>query len=175
MTGLQHASGLEPDITMVGGSLANGAPIVAVLGPTELADAANNQIGALPRASSFAAAVAVIERFRSEPLTGQLNSLGLQLRDLVNAEIEGIGVSQLIALTGYPSIQRRWLAPELASPDRVDASIRNTLRLNGVLEDGSHKLCLAHDEFDLRQVARAYAEAISICWPERNQANNQLT
>jgi len=106
---------------------------------------------------SLAAAIAVIDKMRREPVIEHLWEIGGRLAEGARMRIAEHGLDAEIGIAGKPP----WTLLDFR--DHADARkeairtlfIREMLAM-GVLTQGSHNVCYAHDEADEAQVLMAY-------------------
>jgi glutamate-1-semialdehyde 2,1-aminomutase/spore coat polysaccharide biosynthesis protein SpsF len=123
-------------------------------------------------ALSLAAAIAVVDKLRREPVIEGLWRKGAALADAVGALIEGNGLAGTMALRG----KAPWMIIDFAdhAGDRKEAIrtlfIREMIKRR-VLVTNSHNLCHAHDDDDLALVVAAYEGVLPVIRDELDRGD----
>lgn len=158
--GAQERFGVTPDLACFGKALGNGMPISVVAGKSDLMHEyeeafVSGTFGG--EALSLAAAIAVVDKIRREPVLDTLWRHGEMLGRAINERIAAQGLGEVLRLTGFPPMQ------SLAFQDHPNASASEIKTLfvsvmleQGVLTIGGHNLMYAHNENDIRQILNAY-------------------
>jgi glutamate-1-semialdehyde 2,1-aminomutase len=177
--GYQSVAGVIPDLTAVGKAIANGYPIAAIGGRSDLMDEFNT----LPGRPVFfggtfnghpamaAAALATIARLEREPVHEHIFAIGDQVRKGLRELYDQIGVPAVV--TGFGSVfVTYFMEPPVTTFDdllRNDADLFTGYRLelmkHGVFElplnlKRSH-ISLCHDEQDVRELLEATEKAVT--------------
>ncbi len=162
--GAQALFGITPDLASFGKAMANGMPISAVTGRADVMSEMeeiffSSTFGG--ESLSLAAAIAVIDKMRREPVIETLWRRGAALAQGTEALIARHGLDNVIALTG----KAPWkLLSVHDHPAARKEAIRTLLlaRLidRGVLISASHNIAYAHDEIDMEIVLAAYDTAL---------------
>lgn len=175
-SGAQGHFGVEPDLTVLGKVLGGGMPLGVYGGRAQLMDivaplGAFKQGGTYPgHPLSLSAAYAVLESLIADPPYERLESAGKKLKEALEQEARGVGVSLQISQAG--SILTPYLAPgnptsaanrrELAIAP--DASLYRLLLAEGVLiASGPTKswyLSESHNESAIELTVRAFGAAL---------------
>ncbi len=158
--GAQEYFGVVPDLATLGKGIANGMPLSAVVGRADIME----QMKEIFFSSTFggetlslAAAVATIDKIHREPVIERIWETGQAISEAAEKCITEHRLAEVITFGGLPP----WRL--LSFEDHVNASsatiktffIREMLR-EGVFLGGSHNICYAHDDKDVKWVARAY-------------------
>jgi len=111
---------------------------------------------------SLAAAIAVIDKMRREPVIETLWKIGSQLVGGVKQRVAMHGLSDVIAVHGKPP----WTILGFRDhPTAESAAIRTLFMLemlrNGILTQGTHNVCYAHDQADVVAILSAYDAVLS--------------
>ncbi|MBM3518541.1 MAG: aminotransferase class III-fold pyridoxal phosphate-dependent enzyme [Alphaproteobacteria bacterium] len=163
--GAQAYFGVTPDLACFGKAMGNGLPIAAVVGRAALMRQLEDVFfsGTFGgEALSLAAAIAVIDKMRREPVIEALWHTGAILAATAQAAIVRHGLLEVVALKGLPP----WMIiafkdhPKARGPAIRTLFVREMLA-RGVLISGSHNVCYAHDQADLDHVAAAYDGALA--------------
>ncbi|MCA8974158.1 MAG: aminotransferase class III-fold pyridoxal phosphate-dependent enzyme [Planctomycetes bacterium] len=163
--GAQALFGVTPDLATFGKGLANGMPLSAVVGPTALMAGMERIFFSTTfggEALSLAAARAVLQKLRREPVVAALRARGEQLLAGCNARIAANGLGGTLRTSGHPS----WSFLVFEPTGRYSVLELKTLFLQecfrrGVLTLGTHNICHALGEADVAEVLRAYDEVFA--------------
>jgi glutamate-1-semialdehyde 2,1-aminomutase len=163
--GAQKLFGTTPDLASFGKSMGNGLPISAVVGRADVMAEMeevffSGTFGG--EALSLAAAIAVIDKMRREPVIETLWKNGRRLAESVAAEINAFHLGDVVSLKGAAP----WKLVSLKDHPKASVAAIRTLfnkemLANGVLVGGSHNICYAHNDADLGAVAAAYRRTLS--------------
>ncbi|MEE9210778.1 MAG: aminotransferase class III-fold pyridoxal phosphate-dependent enzyme [Kiloniellales bacterium] len=164
--GAQELFGVTPDLAAFGKAMGNGMPISAVVGRADLMAEMeeiffSSTFGG--ETLSLAAAIAVIDKMRREPVIETLWRTGETLAAGVRQRIADHGLEEVITVNG----KAPWTVLGIADHPAARKEAVKTLLLTeligrGVLMLGSHNICYAHTEADLAWVLAAYDEALGV-------------
>lgn len=163
--GAQELFGVTPDLAAFGKAMGNGMPISAIVGREDIMQKMEDIFfsGTFGGESlSLAASLAVIEKMQREPVVEKLWQTGEIITKEVTALIRKYNLSEVIKLHG----RAPWVVLEFkdCNGERKEAIktyyMRQMLR-NGVLTQGSHNICYAHDNRDISKVVNAYDITLS--------------
>jgi glutamate-1-semialdehyde 2,1-aminomutase len=164
--GAQELFGVTPDLAAFGKGLGNGMPIAAVVGRADLMDEMeevffSGTFGG--EALSLAAAIAVADKVRYEPVVEKLSEQGKQLRRSVERLVSDSGLGDHITLCGHPA----WTLVQFHDVRELRKEVVRTAWMqqmiaHGVLTLGSHNLCYAHDDKDMNRVLYAWEATVSM-------------
>ncbi len=164
--GAQELFGVTPDLATFGKGMANGMPISAVVGRADLMAEMEEVFFSSTfggETLSIAAAIAVIDKLRREPVIETLWRTGERLGLGVLGLLYEHGLADVISLNGKPP---RTMLSFDGHPKARGAAIKTLLFkeliARGVLSLGSHNVCYAHDEADIAHVLSAYDAALAI-------------
>jgi glutamate-1-semialdehyde 2,1-aminomutase len=173
--GAQSLFGVTPDLAAFGKALGNGMPISAVVGRAEIMREMeevffSGTFGG--EALSLAAAIAVIDKMRREPVLETIAQTGETLADEVRARIARHGLEGVLAINGHASWKLLHFSdrPEARKEAIRTLFIREMLR-RGVLILGSHNVSYAHGPNEIAHVLAAYDETLAVV-AERLAAGN---
>jgi len=153
--GAQGLSGVTPDLSIHGAALANGRPIGAIAGRTELIAALDEHDLAPARADSLAAAAATMQVLTEFPVAPILRVLGAELQAEVGHIIEASSAERFFALDGDPTLP----APLFAAPQLEGLWLRE-MAARGFIVVGPHAISAAHGEPEVAKLIEAYAAII---------------
>ncbi|MES9905366.1 MAG: aminotransferase class III-fold pyridoxal phosphate-dependent enzyme [Sedimenticola sp.] len=164
--GAQELFGVTPDLASFGKAMGNGMPISAVVGRAEIMHEMkeiffSSTFGG--EALSLAAAIAVVDKIKREPVIDRLWSTGQKLANGVQEQLSRFELDEYISLAG----KAPWMLLQFKDHPNADKDVLKTLLLremigNDVLLNGSHNVCFAHNDTDVAIVVNAYKEALSV-------------
>jgi glutamate-1-semialdehyde 2,1-aminomutase/spore coat polysaccharide biosynthesis protein SpsF len=162
--GAQELFGVTPDLATFGKAMANGMPISALVGRADYMMEMEEVFysGTFGGETlSLAAAIAVIDKMRSEPVIEYLWKTGDTLARKVEAVVSAHNLSHVFQLVGKPP----WKILNILNQDTARKEAIKTLFLKHMLEQGiliqaSHNLCYAHSDQDIEAIVAAYDVAL---------------
>jgi glutamate-1-semialdehyde 2,1-aminomutase len=157
--GAQTLFNVTPDLATFGKAMANGMPLAALVGRHHLMQNLNEVFFSgtyFGETLSLAAAIACINKIESHKVVDSLIAKGAQLKKDLESLLESCPESGL-KLEGHPSCLKL-ICPNL----KYKTYITQLLINHGILINGSHNLCYAHSESDLKRVTNAYASALPL-------------
>lgn len=158
--GAQELFGVTPDLAAFGKGLGNGMPISALAGRERYMRRLeevffSGTFGG--EALSLAAAVAVVDKLRREPVIERLWASGARLAGAVSALLEENGLADTIRLGGKPCWTLLDVRPHAAaSAEEIKAFLVTRGFRNGVLANNSYNICYAHSDADIDVCIAAY-------------------
>lgn len=162
--GAQALFGVTPDLCSLGKAMGNGLPISAIAGRADVMARMEDVFisGTFGgEALSLAAAIAVIDKMRREPVIETLWSKGDVLANAVRVAISERGLEDVIGVKGLAPWSLLNFQPHpKASALAVKTLLQKTMLANGVLMGASHNVSYAHSEADFAAVLDAYAVAL---------------
>jgi glutamate-1-semialdehyde 2,1-aminomutase len=153
--GAPGLTGVAPDISIHGASIANGRPIGAIAGKAALLEALDDDDLPAARPQSLAAAAATLHVLAEYPVAPQLRVLGAELQAEVGRIIEASSGEQFFALEGDPTLP----APLFGAPQLEGLWLRE-MAAQGFLVVGPHAISAAHGEVEVARLIAAYASII---------------
>lgn len=164
--GAQALFGVTPDLSAFGKAMGNGMPISAVVGRRDVMLEMeeiffSSTFGG--ECLSLAAAIAVIDKINREPVVEQLWTTGENLSQGVGRMIQTYQLQDVISMGGvapWKIIQVR--DHEYASKAGISTLLFKELIARGVLTNGSHNVCYAHNGDDVHQALEAYDQSLAI-------------
>lgn len=164
--GAQELFGVAPDLACFGKGMANGLPLSAIVGRADLMAEfehifVSGTFGG--EALSLAAAIAVVDKMRRDPVIETINAKGAALTEAVTGLISENGLESVMTLVGFDP----WRILSIQDQPGADAMAIKTLLISemaqrGVLTLGSHNISYAQTEADLSQVVGAYRAVLPI-------------
>ncbi|MBU0677859.1 MAG: aminotransferase class III-fold pyridoxal phosphate-dependent enzyme [Verrucomicrobia bacterium] len=169
--GVHMVYGVEPDVAVFSKALGNGYPIGAVIGRRDIMNAAQDTFISSTywtERVGFAAALAMIKKYRKENVHEHLSEMGLRMQKIWNAAAEASGLK---AHAGHPDM------PPLAHVgfDYPNARAVQTLLCQlmlerGFLDNGAFYATYAHSHDDLNAyeavVTEVFRELADACAEE---------
>ncbi len=164
--GAQEYYGVTPDIAAFGKAMGNGMPISAVVGRAEIMAEMEEIFFSATfggEALSLAAAIAVIDKMRREPVIKTLWRTGDELADRAAESIEDKGLENVVSLAGIaPWKLLAFHDHPQGRKEAVKTLFIREMLANGVLVNASHNVCYAHSRPDIDAVANAYDMALTV-------------
>ena len=170
--GAQELFGVTPDLSSFGKGMANGLPISAVVGRADLVKEMeeiffSSTFGG--EALSLAAAIAVLDKLRREPVVQTIHDTGTAMAAGARDAIEEFGLGDIISLNGHPS----WMILTVddhptARKEAIKTRFLREIIRSGVLLAAAHDISYAHSDADVAQVIAGYREACRITAEELN-------
>ena len=164
--GAQELFGVIPDLASFGKAMGNGMPISAIVGRADVMDEMeqvfySGTFGG--EALSLAAAIAVIDKMRREPVIETLWLTGADLAAATTTLIATHGLSDVIGLNGKDCWKVLAFADHAkAHKDAVKTLFLREMHARGVLIGASHNVCYAHDATDIARVLAVYDAVLAI-------------
>ncbi len=158
--GAQQLFNVTPDLATFGKGMANGYPLSAVVGRSELMDVMDDIFfsGTFGGETlSLAAAKATIDKMEKMEVVKHIHNLGSSLMDKVKPILSQ---SEVFNLVGHPS----WSILSVANDAdlKVKSLFLQEMYKRGVLTLGSHNLSYAHDSSAVNRLVDAYSEVIPL-------------
>lgn len=164
--GAQEQFGVVPDLACFGKGLANGYPLSALVGRSEVMREMEQIFFSFTfggEALSLAAAKATLTKLRKEPVTRRLAALGNRLSAAVREILEGNHLAEVFSLSGHPS----WTFLNFRDVGGFSAAAIKTLWMQeildrGVLSFGTHNINYAHTDADIDFLAGVYYSVLPL-------------
>jgi glutamate-1-semialdehyde 2,1-aminomutase len=158
--GAQELFGVTPDLSTFGKGMANGFPLSAVVGRRDVMMEMEEIFfsgtfgGEL---LSLAAAKVVLNRFRNEPVSQSLSSIGIRIVEEVEALSSFKELDGIITFTGHPT----WKFVSIRNTEDFSANQIKTLFMQemfkqGVLILSTHNVSLGIKHKEINRVIGAY-------------------
>ena len=164
--GAQAYYGVTPDLSAFGKGMGNGMPISAIVGRKDVMKEMeeiffSGTFGG--ETLSLAAAIAVIDKMRREPVIDTLWQRGTTLATAVKTAIAHAGMADVMTLSGLPP----WTVITFRDHPNARADAVKTLFIRemikaGTLINSSHNVCYSLSENDLDVVTSGYARALAL-------------
>jgi glutamate-1-semialdehyde 2,1-aminomutase len=164
--GAQELFGVTPDLACFGKGLANGYPLAAVAGRSDIMAEFEEVFFSFTMGGetlSLAAAKAAIDKIRHEDVIAAMTKRGTQVIEGVKALVERHDCADFLSVPGHPT----WSFMAIADHPRASHFELKTLFLQevlarGILTVGSHNISFAHSEADVERLLAAYDEVFPL-------------
>ncbi|MBF0155565.1 MAG: aminotransferase class III-fold pyridoxal phosphate-dependent enzyme [Magnetococcales bacterium] len=164
--GAQELYGVVPDLATLGKGLANGYPLSAVVGRREIMQHMEEIFFSFTfggETLSLAAAAAVLDKLRREPVVATLWEKGRRLQTAVRAAIARHNVGHFLSLAGQPVWSLLLVADQPSCTQwEIKSLFMQELFSRGILAFGSHNLNYAHGDAELNRLVQVYDEVFPI-------------
>ncbi len=170
--GAQSLYGVIPDLATFGKAIANGMPLSAVVGRSDVMMEMkeiffSSTFGG--ETLSIAAALSVIKKMEQEPVIDKIWATGKTLSDGVEQIIKIYGLQDCIKLNGLaPWRILSFIDNPNARKEAIKTLFIKEMLVNGVLIQGSHNISYAHNQADIDLVLKAYEKTIKLISYELN-------
>ncbi|MDE3016636.1 MAG: aminotransferase class III-fold pyridoxal phosphate-dependent enzyme [Pseudomonadota bacterium] len=158
--GAQEYFGVTPDLAAFGKALGNGMPISAIAGRANIMDEMEDIFfsGTFGGETlSLAAAIAVLDKIKREPVIETLWSTGERLRNGVDGLLKQYGLEDVLIQRGLaPWVILDFQPHPKATKEAIKTLFIIEMAKQGVLIAGSHNVCYAHNEADVARALSAY-------------------
>jgi len=158
--GAQELFGVTPDLTAFGKGIANGFPLSAVVGRSDIMKEMENVFisgtfgGEL---LSLAAAKNVLTRHLTEGICEKLIQKGKLLEKLTNEAIVSNDMDQIVSLTGHPTWKfLNWNSTNDFTQEQIKTFFMQRIFQNGLLVLNTHNITVAHGRREIKQIAEIY-------------------
>lgn len=164
--GAQELFGVMPDLACFGKGLANGYPLSAVAGRSDIMRQFEEVFFSFTMGGetlSLAAARVAIEKARTHDVPATLALQGQKIIDGVGTLIEQHGCSEFLSIAGHPS----WsflLIKDMPSADQyaIKTLYLQEILARGVLTVGTHNLSYAHSDAHVDKLLTVYGEVFPL-------------
>ena len=162
--GAQLLSGIQADLVCLGKGMANGLPLSAITGRSDLMNNFervffSGTFGG--ECLSLAAARVTLTRVRDQGVVEKLYSVGQQIMDEVNGHLSSLNLPARVV--GHPSWSFLvWDVREPQTLAELKTLMIQELALRGVLAIGSHLPNAAFRQRDIAEVVSAYCSALTV-------------
>ena len=164
--GAQEAFNVTPDLATFGKGIANGYPLSALVGKQQYMKVVEDIFfsGTFGGETlSLAAAKAVLEKLRDEPVVETLKKNGQLILDGVNRLVSEHKLENIISISGHPS----WSFLQFKAQTDVTALEIKTLFIQevfkrGIYTLGTHNLSYAHHHDDIALLLDCYGDVFTL-------------
>ena len=158
--GAQELFDVTPDLSSFGKSMGNGMPISAVVGRADIMALMEEVFFSTTfggESLSLAAAIAVVDKMRREPVISTLWDRGKKIRDAAEKSIAAHGLGETVSFNGLaPWTLIQINAHATASHGAIKTFFIKEMLAQGVLLNASHNVCYSHGNSEVNQVAKIY-------------------
>jgi len=173
VTGFRFANGgaqeyfdVIPDLSTFGKGLANGYPLSAVAGKSELMEVMEEIFYSFTfggETLSLAAALATMNKIQTKPVIQTLYAQGRKIIDHLNILITQYNAQHFLSISGNP-VWSFFLMKDAApySQWQIKTLFMQEMLARGILTFGSHNLNFSHSDNDLAKLFAAYDEVIPL-------------
>ncbi len=162
--GAQELFGVIPDLATFGKGLANGYPVSAVAGRSDVMKEMEEIFFSFTfggEALSLAAAKATLEKLKREPVAATLAARGRQAMEGTRRIVAEHGLGDLFSVSGHPT----WSFLTIKDGRGATAFEIKTLWMQeilerGILSVGTHNVTYAHSVADIDRLLVVYAEVL---------------
>lgn len=163
--GAQQYFNVTPDLACFGKGMGNGMPVSAIVGKEQYMDQLQQVFVSGTFAGetlSLAAAIAVIDTMKQQPVIEHFWSVGKELADYVLQKLAEYGLENLITLHGYhPWIILNYHSYKNISADHLKSFFIKEMISNGVLMLSSHNITYSHRQQEIAVIKKAYDLTLS--------------
>ena len=160
--GAQEEFGVTPDLTTLGKGIANGFPLSALVGNSEIMSEIKNVFfsgtfgGEL---LSLAAAKVVLDFHNNHQITSQLAFVGNAIAGHVENEIASNGLQDLIGISGHPTWKfLNWFDTQVVDINYIKTFFLQEMFKRGVLVLGTHNVSWSMKPHDIAKIKDTYSE-----------------
>ncbi|CAN2169479.1 HemL Glutamate-1-semialdehyde aminotransferase [Candidatus Nanopelagicaceae bacterium] len=164
--GAQELFAVTPDLSTFGKGLANGMPVSAIVGRSEVMLEMEKVFfsgtfgGEL---LSLAAANFVLDQISEGRVIEKICSTGTQLMNELNTIIEANGLNAILKLSGHPSwVFLNWYDTVEFTAQEIRTFFMQEMFARGVLVLSTHNVSCAIDNRDLERILRSYSETLRL-------------
>ena len=165
--GAQERYGVTPDLACFGKAMANGHPVSAVVGRTDVMSVFTEAFfsGTFGgEGLSLAAAKATITKMKSEPVLERIWETGAKLQDGYNAIAGEVGLERNTRCIGLPPHTVTPFTDDSGNPDVSGLAMRSLLQQElakrGILYLVGFNVCYAHTDEDIAITLDALRESL---------------
>lgn len=164
--GAQALFNVTPDLATFGKSMGNGMPISAVVGKDQYMREMEEVFFSFTfggEALSLAAAKAVINKMKSEPVIEKLWETGEAIRAGVKKLVNDSDLAHFVEIKGKPCWSiLDFKESEGVNPNEVKSLFQQEMFKRGILVVGSNNVSYAHSNQDISKILQAYSEVFMI-------------
>lgn len=162
--GAYGAFGVAPDLACFGKAMGNGVPVSAIVGRAEIMDTLDEVFFSFTFGGDMlgiAAAHAVLDVFKKQPVLAHVAAIGQQLMDGITELVKEANLDEFIGLAGYPA--RHFLTFKRGGEDdlMLKSIFQQQAIQGGILAAGWHAPSLAHTAADVEETLAVYRTVFS--------------
>lgn len=164
--GAQELFGVTPDLATFGKGLANGYPVSAVAGRSDIMQLMEEIFFSFTfggETLSLAAALATMQKLEDQPVIETIRNQGQKVLDYLNAKINELDAADIFTTAGQASwsfliikdtpVYNTW---------EIKTLFMQEMLARGILTFGTHNMSYAHDDKALALLFRAYDEVLPL-------------
>lgn len=164
--GAQQEFNVTPDLATFGKGIANGYPLSALVGKAQYMQVVEDIFfsGTFGGETlSLAAAKAVLQKLKTQPVVQTLRARGQKIIDGVNQIVTELDAAALLGITGHPSWSFLAFRPagDNSAAEMKTFFLQEVFR-RGIYTLGTHNLSYAHAEADIDQLLACYREVFPL-------------
>jgi glutamate-1-semialdehyde 2,1-aminomutase len=164
--GAQKLLGVTPDLTTLGKGIANGYPLSAICGNDEVMAQMEDIFFSFTmggEAVSLAAAKAVLDKLKREPVIDTMCARGQSLLKGLGTLIEKHAAAEVATLSGHPT----WTFFQISasggySVEEIKSLWMQMMFERGMLTIGTHNISYAHSQDDIDRLLSVYDEVLPL-------------
>lgn len=164
--GAQELFGVTPDLATFGKGLANGYPVSAVVGRTDIMKLMEEIFFSFTfggETLSLAAAKATLSKLRREPVVAALRTQGSKVMEGTRALIDKHACGDFLSISGHPSWS--FLIVKDATPYtswQLKTLFMQEVFARGILAYGTHNISYAHGDTEVQKLLSVYDEVFAL-------------
>lgn len=162
--GAQEYFGVKPDLAAVGKAMANGMPISAVVGSSEIMNEFEEVFFSTTfggETLSLAASIATINHIRDNDVMEHLRIQGEKLQNSYNSITNELGLGEATSCEGLPGKSAIQFQDFENQPGMLMKSLlQQSLTKRGILFNGEHMLSASHTDDDIEHTISAYRDGL---------------
>lgn len=162
--GAQQVFGVTPDLATFGKGMANGYPISAVVGSSELMKGMEEIFFSFTfggETLSLAASLATLRKLETHPVLPAIHAAGRRIMDGIRDAVRLHGLESAISLTGSPPwsfLSAGDIGPY--STWEIKTFYLQEMLARGMLTLGAHTISYSHSDEDVSRLLLAYDEVL---------------
>ena len=164
--GAQEYFGVSPDLATLGKGIANGYPLSAIVGRTDIMMMMEDIFFSSTfggETLSLAAALATLNKLQSHSVINILIDQGQKIIDGVNRLVQKHKSQDFISISGHPTWSFIILKGSASySQEQIKTLFLQEVFSRGILTLGTHNLSYAHTDRDIEKLLNVYDEVFAI-------------
>jgi glutamate-1-semialdehyde 2,1-aminomutase len=160
--GAQEFFGVTPDLATFGKGLANGYPVSAIAGKTEIMKLMEDIFFSFTfggETLSLAASYATLNKLQQQPVVETLHKTGQTLIDDLNSLITEFDMNSIFSVSGYPVWSFLIIkdTPPFTSWE-LKTLLQQEMFANGIFMIGTHNISFSHQPEDIKKLMDGYSK-----------------
>ncbi len=164
--GAQEYFGIIPDLACYSKALANGMPISALTGKSEIMSLLDEEVFFFTtyggEALSLIAALTTIQEIRNNNVPSYLVKQGEKLKKGYNEISKQLGIIDVTHCDGYPFRTIIQFEQSEGNPLHMKSLVQQELIKRGILWSGFHNMCFSHTDEDIEYTLEAYQAVLPL-------------